>query len=387
MNNLCAVVIGGDYQGLGVIRSLARENISVYLLDSEPCIATSSRYVHKFAKCPSPENEKSFIDFLVQFAKQEKLSNCLIFPTTDEMVRLLSANKELLSLHYKISSPEWQITELLYNKKLTYALAQKVGVPIPKTFYPYSIEELKKFNPEFPVIIKPAVKDLFVKTTKKKAIPANNMDELISVYETTNSIIKKEEIMVQEIIPDGPRNLYSFCSMFKNKTALATLVAKRIRQHPMIFGRATTYAETVDIPELEELGTKILSEADYYGLSEVEFIWDTRDEKYKLLDINARTWGWHTLGNIVGINFPLVLYNDMMGLIQKSNKKMIDGKWMRLLTDLPVAMGEIIKGNLSSEDYINSLTGLKDAVWDDNDPLPFLKEIFLLPYLLKKRGF
>ncbi|MDD5529711.1 MAG: ATP-grasp domain-containing protein [bacterium] len=384
---MSAVVIGGDYQGLGIIRSLARENIPVYLLDFEPCIATSSLYVHKFSKCPPPEDEKAFIDFLIRFAEEEKLSNCLIYPTTDEMVRLLSVNRESLLPYYKISSPKWQITELLYNKKLTYNLAQKVGVPIPQTFYPSSIEELKKLNPEFPVIIKPAVKELFVKTTKKKAIPANNLNELVSAYETTSAIIKKEEIMVQEIIPDGPRNLYSFCSMFKNKTALATLVAKRIRQHPMVFGRATTYAETVDIPELEELGTKILSEADYYGLSEVEFIWDARDKKYKLLDINARTWGWHTLGNVVGINFPLVLYNDMMGLTQKSNKKMIDGKWMRLLTDLPVAMGEMIKGNLSSEDYVNSLTGTKDAVWDDNDPMPFLKEIFLLPYLLKKRGF
>lgn len=389
MNKTGAIVISGDYQGLGIIRSISQNNIPVYLLDSGPCIAKSSRFTSKFFKCPSTDSEKLFINFLIRFSEQEKTNGWVIYPTTDEMVRLFAINKAELSKCYKIYTPEWQITEKLYNKKLTYTFAEKLGIPIPRTFYPESIKEISKLSLEYPVIIKPAIKEPFVSKTKKKAIMVSNLEELENAYKFVSSLINKEDIMVQEVIPAGQNNLYSFCSMFGNKSAITSLTAKRIRQHPMKFGRATTYAETVDIPELKELGTKFLSAVNYYGLSEVEFMWDNRDKKYKLLEVNARTWGWHTLGLSVGINFPLSLYNDICQIKTSSlsQSSIPKGKWVRLLTDIPVAIKEISRGNLSLLNYLTSLKGTKDAVWDKNDPLPFFKEILLIPYLSKTRGF
>jgi predicted ATP-grasp superfamily ATP-dependent carboligase len=40
-----AVVIGGDYQGLGIARSLGRRGVPVFVIDSEPSIAPLSRFV------------------------------------------------------------------------------------------------------------------------------------------------------------------------------------------------------------------------------------------------------------------------------------------------------------------------------------------------------
>ena len=156
----------------------------------------------------------------------------------------------------------------------------------------------------------------------------------------------------------------------------------------MDFGHATTYAETVDIPELEESTKKILGAMGYHGLSEVEFMLDPRDGRYKLIEINARAWGWHTLAIGAGVDLPYLSYQDMLGAEVKQNGFDKDAKWIRLMTDIPTTLGEILRGRMRINDYITSLKGKKQfAVLSITDPLPFITEILLLPYLWKKRGF
>ncbi|MCK4306797.1 ATP-grasp domain-containing protein [candidate division WOR-3 bacterium] len=387
-----AIVIGGDYQGLGIIRSLGKNGIPVYLLDTGPCIGKVSKFTSKFFAY----EETTLLEFLFNLAHKEKLNNWVIYPTTDEVVKLIAINKNELEKYYKIPTPKWEVTEILYNKKLTCKLAIDLGIPIPKTCFPES-ESIDKLELQFPVIIKPLSKGIFYKLTKKKALKARNRKELIKVVEAVRELpLPLSEIMIQEVIPQtksatgGPSNLYSFCSLFKEGKALAKLSARRIRQHPMDFGRASTFVETVDIPELEMLGTKLLSKLDYYGLSEVEFMWDPRDKTYKLLEVNARTWGWHTFGSGIGLDFPFLLYKDLMGenLAQYIVPLQKDVKWIRILTDTGLVAYEILKGRMKVCEYIASLKGKKEyAVWSYQDPLPFLFEIFLLPWLFKTRGF
>ena len=46
-----AVVIGGHYQGLGVVRSLARKGVRVVVIDSEPCLFSPCDQVHTMPGC------------------------------------------------------------------------------------------------------------------------------------------------------------------------------------------------------------------------------------------------------------------------------------------------------------------------------------------------
>ncbi len=63
-------------------------------------------------------------------------------------------------------------------------------------------------------------------------------------------------------------------------------------------------------------------------------------------------------------------------------------KWVRLITDIPTVLSEIIKGRLKINDYLKSMKGKKEfAVFALNDPLPFLAEVALIPYLWVKRSF
>jgi len=383
-----AVIIGGHFQGLGIIRSLGSQGIPLCLLDWDFCIGRFSRYPKKFFRCPAIRQEHLFFEFLKDIAKRESLEGWVIYPVDDETVDFLSRHKHQLEKYYRIPTPIWEITRFASHKKLTYQLAEKFDIAIPHTFYPENIRELENLKIEFPVILKPSIKEPFYSLTKKKAIRVDNCSELISRFKWAKAIYPPVELMVQEMIPGGPDNLFSVGSFFKNGQFLGKVVARRIRQHPMDFGHATTYAVTVKIPELEKITRMLLQAIGYYGLSEAEFMLDKRDGQFKLIEINPRTWGWHTLAIRAGVDLPYLLFQDMVGNSIHVDEFVENIKWFHLITDIPTALGEIRRGKLKFSEYFQSLGGRKsDAVWCLNDPLPFVIEILSAPYLWIKRGF
>jgi D-aspartate ligase len=382
-----AIVIGGHFQGLGVIRALGRLKVPVVLMDQEPCMARYSRYIYKYFKCPPVNHEFELLDYLLQ-REMEALAGCVIFPTDDETVSFLSRHKSDLEHRYRVFTPGWKTIRYVHNKEKSYRLAERCNIPIPKTYYPKKIEDLDGIETPFPLIVKPAVMHSFFRVTGKKVFQANDRSELIKSYEKAVSIVGPDEILIQEKIPDVSRHLYSFCPFYKYDRTVAYIIARRTRQHPMDFGHASTFAETVSIGEIKELGERFLSAIHYYGLCEVEFIQDPRDWQFKFLEVNPRIWGWHTLAIRSGVNLPYMVYRDMLHQTIPPWEFKAGIKWIHLMTDIPTVLGEIIRGRLNITNYLQSLKGEKEyAVWAKDDPLPFLCEIILLPYLFMKRGF
>jgi predicted ATP-grasp superfamily ATP-dependent carboligase len=63
------VVIGGDYQGLGIVRSLGRQGIPVCVVDDELSISRYSRYTKKFVRVESLRDERAAVDTLIAICK------------------------------------------------------------------------------------------------------------------------------------------------------------------------------------------------------------------------------------------------------------------------------------------------------------------------------
>jgi D-aspartate ligase len=383
-----AVITGGDFQGLGVVRTLGRKGIPVLLLDSDHCIGRYSRFTKKFVKAPHPAEAEAYFDFLMDVAKKENIQGWVIFPNSDEAVHVLSRHKELLEKFYRVPTPRWEVIRNVYMKKETYRVAEENGIPVPKRYEANTLEELKGLDLSYPLVIKPSVRHHFYNKTKIKGFRINSQEELMKIYAQVSSIIDPSEIIVQDFIPGGPKNLYSYCPFFKHGKAITGVGARRARQHPMDFGHASTYVELVDIPELKNLAEKFLGLIDYYGIAEVEFMQDPRDNQFKLIEVNPRVWGWHTIAIAAGIDLPYLLYLDMIGEevdIPLTTKQV---KWIRLSTDVPTVFLEIAKGRMRISEYLASMRGEKvDAVLAVDDPLPFVAEVALIPYLWMKRGF
>ena len=126
---------------------------------------------------------------------------------------------------------------------------------------------------------------------------------------------------------------------------------------------------------------------NYYGLVELEFKRDERSGTVKLLDVNARTWGYHGLGAAAGVDFSTLLHRDQVGLPVQPCRARAGVRWVRLATDVPNAVRDIVHRRLRAADYLRSLRGIDvGAVWAADDPLPMLAELGILPRLAIRRG-
>jgi predicted ATP-grasp superfamily ATP-dependent carboligase len=287
-----------------------------------------------------------------------------------------------------VPTPAWEIVRRAWDKRETYALAAELDIPVPRTWYPAEAGDLAAIDGSPPFAIKPAIKEHFIYATKSKAWKAETISELHSLFDAAAGIVEPGEVMIQELIPGGGEQQFAYCAFFKNQEPVAKMVVQRARQHPPEFGRASTFVQTVDVPELETLSERFLRSIDYYGLVELEFKLDTRDGRYKLLDVNARTWGYHTLGARAGVDFPYLVYADQAGEPVEGRRAAQGIRWVRLATDLPTAAVELAHGRLDLRSYGRSLRNSNiESVFSRRDPLPALIECFLLPYLAVKRGF
>ncbi len=383
-----ALVIGGDHPGLGIARSLGRRGIPVYVLDDQYSISSFSKYAKQVIRVKDLRNEQKAVDAVLEVGQRFGLEGWVLFPTRDETVAAFSQHRTRLARFFRVTTPDWNTVRWAWDKKNTHILAKQLGIPAPETWNPRSLEELSVLYPKLPLAIKPAVKENFFYATGAKAWRANTADELNELFIKANQRIKPEEIMVQQIIPGDGQHQFSYCAFFRDGKAHGSLVARRERQHPREFGRAATYVESIESPVVEELAERFLRAIHYYGLVEVEFKQDPRDGQYKLLDVNARAWGFHSLGLAAGVDFPYLLYADQLGERLDSCRGKSGIGWLRLMTDLPTALSGVFLGKVGLSSYFNSLRKTRvESVFCREDPLPSLAEVVLLPYLIAKKYF
>ena len=381
-----ALVIGGDHPGLGVARSLGRRGIPVYILEDQYSISSFSRYAKRVIRVKDLRDEGKTVDAVLEVGHRFGLKDWVLFPTRDETVAAFSRHRSRLAEFFRVTTPDWNSVQWAWDKKNTHILAKQLGIPAPETWNPRSLEELSALYPRLPLAIKPAVKENFFYATGAKAWRADTPDQLNQLFMKANQRIKPEEIMVQEIIPGDGEYQFSYCAFFREGQAHSSLVARRERQHPREFGRAATYVESIELPEIEELSERFLKAINYYGLVEVEFKQDPRDGQYKLLDVNARTWGFHSIGFPAGVDFPYLMYADQLGEQVDRCRGQSGVGWLRLITDLPTAFSGILQGQVDFRSYIDSLRRTRvESVFCREDPLPSLAEVLLLPYLIIKK--
>lgn len=362
------IVLGGHVQALGIVRIFGREKIPVVIIDkTKKNLAKHSCYCVSFIHV----QDKDLLDFLINTGIMGRFHDWQIYPTNDLHVSLLSKNKEVLSKYYKVAVDDWQIIESFYNKKVAYRKVSGLNIPIPVTWYPENETDIKNFDGIFPCIIKPAVMHSFYSVTKKKVFKCIDKNELLKYYRIVSGIIPIEEIMVQEIVPGNSDNQYSACFFSVRGNPIVSLSACRLRQHPLDFGNATTYAETMENPDILEYGRKILESSRYTGLCEIEFKKDIRDNRYKFLEVNTRTWKWHIIGILSGSPFLTSYYIYLNGEAPEAQTIFNKASFCHPLTDTYVRLLMLLKGIPL---WKRNLQPQIKAVWDDKDIKPWVYE-------------
>ncbi len=182
----------------------------------------------------------------------------------------------------------------------------------------------------FPAVVKPAIKERANALTTAKAWRVDDRAELDRRYARgVRGSSTPSSLMVQELIPGGGESQFSYAALCRDGEPLALAHGRRTRQYPADFGRASTFVETVDCPEVVEPSLRLLREIGYTGLIEIEYKRDPRDGVLKLLDMNPRLWGWHTLCARAGVDFPWLLWLLVSGERLPARRPRAGVGWLR----------------------------------------------------------
>ena len=383
-----ALVIGANLRALGIARSLGRRGIATWLLHEpgDDPVARVSRYAARTLPAPGGDAAQHAAG-LRQIADQHGLRGWTLFATGDESAAAVARQRRTLTDRFALASPDWEAVSQAYSKRRTHELAQRIGVPYPRTWYPQTPAAAAGVDCRFPAIVKPDVKACDNRFTRAKAWRVDDRAVLVDRWREAASLVGAEATIVQELVPGDGGAQYSFAALCDDGIPVAHLTARRTRQYPRDFGHSSSLVETVNEPRVEELGRAVVAALRWIGLVEVEFKRDPRDGRYLLLDINPRVWTWHSLGARAGVDFPYLAWRLSQALPIVAPRASPGVRWVRLATDIPSAWGAWRAGELTPLGWAYSLQRPREgAVAAADDPLPAIVDPALVAWRTLRRA-
>jgi predicted ATP-grasp superfamily ATP-dependent carboligase len=280
----------------------------VYSTDRE--FARHSKFLDGAFCSPPPEQEESFLDYLLSLA--ESRGRSVLIPTSDETLEAVARGKRRLNEHFDIASMDLSHVDIVLDKRKTSAFAAKHDIPAPRTFTPKSTGELKECAEliEYPCLVKPTSSYAHFKAFQRKMTKVYDADELVGAWQETAEA--SVDVVLQEFIPGPDTAGVNYNAYFRNGEPIAECTARKVRLSPPELGFPTAIVSK-HVPEVIDLGRRLVGSLGLSGFSCTEFKLDARDERYKLMEVNARPNMSGALSVACGVDFPHIIYDELSG--------------------------------------------------------------------------
>src|ERR671938_327167 len=102
-----AVVVGGDHQGLGIVRSLGRRGVPVCVIDDECSIARFSHHATHAVRVADLRDERRTVETVLDIGQRLGLKGWVLYPTRDETVAAFSRYRSRLGAGFRVPTPDW----------------------------------------------------------------------------------------------------------------------------------------------------------------------------------------------------------------------------------------------------------------------------------------
>ena len=369
-----AIVFGGGMNGLGVVRNLGNAGIKVYCVTERVDLAAFSRRCHKRIVIPNFRERKDLVKSFLENFSRKTSSRPVIFATDDIGTLMLSELASCLRDDYSFVVPNREVAETLVVKNKFYDSLTKTAIPFPHI---YTLDEFGgmenlKRKVHYPLFIRPSVSPRFSRVFKRKGFIVANEEELDYYYGL--ALRQKIDVMFQEIVFGPDTCQYGINGLFgRSGEPLAFFAYHRLRGWPVMFGNSSLM-ESRPLSELSKMLNSLITylrSIGYYGVMDAELRKDTRDNQFKLIEVNARSWWQNSFPTKCGQNLIFKAYLDAIGQrITPSEKYAVGIKWVDALSDL---RSSIQGGEIMRLKWFRSLKSIRDfAFFDLSDPLPFL---------------
>jgi D-aspartate ligase len=301
------------------MRDLERRGVRAVGIDYDP---EHEGFVSNYGTsrlCPNPDSDPDgWVTFMVDLA-QSLGAKPVIIPAADIFVSALGKHLDRLKDHYVFSLDSIAVQAALATKEQQYALAERFGLPIPRTAYIQTRADLVNFaeDARFPCLIKPRhEREWFTlpddnKLRGQKLVTAQNATELLDNYALTEPY--RPEVVVQEIIAGGDDAKYCYLSVYGHGSRrLGHCVVHELRAAPPIFGSGSIVEPVLDL-EIARICDKFLRGISYVGICEIEVKRDIRDNGVRMIEANPRFSVTADSALYAGVDIGWLHYLDLIG--------------------------------------------------------------------------
>ena len=364
---------------LAIVRGHGKEGFMTVVLDAD---ARALAFYSRFAiPVLSPDYKTNVVEFwsFVQTVG-EKIRECGKTPilTVGDAEWLLDSMVEFglqkLRQVY-VFNQDYSLQQQLMDKYLQYQEAIKVEVDMPHT---WEVDD-QLLNTEealpFPLLIKERRGKSLFAATGKQAFEVHSPGEL---KETVVNFARGVSLIAQQkISDDGRENMVSIGAYRDRKRQTTVMFSSRRLRGTREYG-STALAVSEPCPEGLEMARKFLDHIDYYGSCELEFIYDSKQKKLLLLELNPRLYKTQSLATHCGINFNyLALLNAMGKQLPGENNQIYGPRWWLAWGDVANGMRKLQNGEMSFRDFMEPLSfDFVNGVDELDDPLPGFVNLF-----------
>jgi D-aspartate ligase len=365
---VCKLVPNVQHGSVGIARSLGRLGIPVYgMVDDGWAPLALSRYVKGLVPAPGPNAER-FLEAFTSIGRRLG-ARAVLIPTDDGAAVFIAEHAETLRQWFIFPRIAADQPRALADKASLYKFCQVNGITSPEYLVTSSANEAQDFarRVKMPVVVKANRHDQWLDNGFSSTV-ATSASQLMALFQGDNEdagrkAIIQEYIRGQHWIFHGYRNAQTGC--------FVGFTGRKVRSYPTT-GGWTTRGVSVFSEALMEQARALLEATSYSGIMDLDYRFDPRDRKYKIIDFNPRIGANFRLFETAdGIDVVRAAYLDLTGQ-GVGCSPMIEGKRFVVQPhDAASAFAQWRRGELS----VRRPRGLatvktESAWWDIRDPLP-----------------
>jgi D-aspartate ligase len=305
--------------GLAVARSLGRAQVAVYVVCEDRWAPTAcSRYVKGKFVWPTGGQDTYQEQLLGGIAAVgDRIGRpAVLIPTDDYAAIFVAEQADILRRWFLLPRMDPGLPRSLADKRLLYARCRELGVAVPETVVAETLEDIEHVIEamSFPVVVKAAIPCLLPSGGRGPSTRiVDDRHQLHAIF-ASDATVRPYPALVQEHLPAGPAAdwlFHAYCDA--SSTCLVAFTGQKVASFPPGTGETALGAAAAN-PVLEQQARGLLKDLRYSGVVSLDYRFDRRDGRFKLLDFNPRVGAIFRLFQTTsGIDVVRALHLDLTG--------------------------------------------------------------------------
>jgi len=297
-------IVGDTQVGLWVVRSMARNGLTVHAVVNSPeGQSAHSRYSASAWTLTHRPSEEGFADEIEALVRQLDVGS--IMPVSEGYHNALISVRERFEAEIHLFSPSRELFDKSTDKDYLQLLCAEIGVPVAKGM---RLDELMEQNNEealkFPLVLRTRRQNIEAGKVPLKAAYAENQEQLNRWYEQFKSFA--DNVIVQEYHPGAEEHVQIL--MHEGRSFGS---GDYIGEHHMpLAGGVTVQRISCHHQPVIDDTVKLLQALGWEGIAGVQFHYDPVTGRYIFLEINPRFSGGLPTVVMAGFEAPFLLWQS-----------------------------------------------------------------------------